>query len=167
MSPTAIIDGMSLIHKIHGDHGTFGDLSHSVSMVALIFCSQRSRRYVVFDTSREESIKMVNGTPEQKMQGVVDSSIPQQDTQPNNDDHRIEKCTRPERPLIGSFEKNGKMDSTCCYQMHYKFSVLRGFWTFLDLLMLKIIMEYTCIVQEAGLWPQIRKEGLKFFKFSA
>ena len=54
---TCIIDGMSLVQKVHGDNKTFAELSDAIFISALYTGIESSRIDVVFDADRDESIK--------------------------------------------------------------------------------------------------------------
>ena len=54
---TCIIDGMSLVQKVHGDNKTFAELSDDIFMSALCTGAESSRIDVVFDVYLDESIK--------------------------------------------------------------------------------------------------------------
>ena len=58
-SSACLLDGMALIHKIKGEHKTFGDIASLVLSKALNEASNSSRLDIVFDVYRDISIKNV------------------------------------------------------------------------------------------------------------
>lgn len=54
-----LIDGMALVHKVKGEHKTYGDIASLVLLKALNEASHSSRVDIVFDVYNEESIKNV------------------------------------------------------------------------------------------------------------
>ena len=55
-----IIDGMSLVNKIHVDNRTFGDIAKSIFLIAIQSGNASSRKGIVFDVVKDNSIKTIS-----------------------------------------------------------------------------------------------------------
>ena len=72
---TCIIDGMSLVQKVHGDNKTFAELSDAIFMSALRTGAESSRIDVVFDVYLDESIKNAERVNRGSDSGILFSNI--------------------------------------------------------------------------------------------
>ena len=72
---TCIIDGMSLVQKVHGDNKTFAELSDAIFMSALRTGAESSRIDVVFDVYLDDSIKNAERVNRGSDSGILFSNI--------------------------------------------------------------------------------------------
>ena len=55
-----IIDGMNLVNKIHVDNRTVGDIAKSIFLIAIQSGNASSRKGIVFDVYKDNSIKTIS-----------------------------------------------------------------------------------------------------------
>jgi len=72
---TCIINGMSLVQKVHGDNKTFVEVSDAIFMSALRTGAESSRIDVVFDVYLDESIKNAERVNRGSDSGILFSNI--------------------------------------------------------------------------------------------
>ena len=72
---TCIMDGMSLVQKVHGDNKTFAELSDAIFMSALRTGAESSRIDVVFDVYLDKPIKNAERVNRGSDSGILFSNI--------------------------------------------------------------------------------------------
>ena len=66
---------MSLVNKIHGDNRTFGDIAKSIFLIAIQSGNASSRKDIVFDVHKDNSIKTTEGEDKGVASGLAHCSI--------------------------------------------------------------------------------------------